>query len=147
IQPVLNLAATLMDLDCLEAAQGTLLHWRMFRRERGAAWSHPTDQFISAVGFFWSGEGGEAIDSLGLGLALAEPTGIRRGTLVGHSLRSLIAVHRGNLAMAEREVAAAEAEAATYGPQWRPDWMMWARALLLEARGRVADAVEVLARA
>src|SRR5437667_209795 len=147
IQPVLNLAATLMDLDCLEAAQGTLLHWRMFRRERGAAWSHPTDQFISAVGFFWSGEWDDAIDALGLGLDLAETTGIRRGTLVGHSLRSLIAVHRGDLAMAEREATAAEAEAAAYGPQWRPDWMMWARALLLEAEGRPEEALTTLALA
>jgi len=147
IQPVLNLAATLMDLDCLEAAQGTLLHWRMFRRERGAAWSHPTDQFISAVGFFWSGEWDDAIDALGLGLDLAETTGIRRGTLVGHSLRSLIAVHRGDLTMAEREATAAEAEAEAYGPQWRPDWMMWARALLLETEGRAHEALGALARA
>jgi DNA-binding CsgD family transcriptional regulator len=147
IQPVLNLAATLMDLDSLEAAQGTLLHWRMFRRERGAAWSHPTDQFISAVGYFWSGEWDDAIAALALGLDLAETTGIRRGTLVGHSLRSLIAVHRGDLATAEREATAAEAEAATNGPQWRPDWMMWARALLLEAEGRPDEALTTLALA
>jgi DNA-binding CsgD family transcriptional regulator/tetratricopeptide (TPR) repeat protein len=147
IQPVLNLAATLMDLDSLEAAQGTLLHWRMFRRERGAAWSHPTDQFISAVGYFWSGEWDDAIAALALGLDLAETTGIRRGTLVGHSLRSLIAVHRGDLATAEREATAAETEAATNGPQWRPDWMMWARALLLEAEGRPEEALTTLALA
>src|SRR5207248_47700 len=93
-------------------------------------------------------------DEVGAGVALgnlavdlAETTGIRRGTLVGHSLRSLIAVHRGDLTMAEREATAAEAEAAAYGPQWRPDWMMWARALLLEAEGRPHEALQALARA
>jgi DNA-binding CsgD family transcriptional regulator len=56
-------------------------------------------------------------------------------------------VHRGDLATAEREAAAAEAEAATNGPQWRPDWMMWARALLLEAEGRPGEALNTLALA
>src|SRR5438128_1758933 len=88
-------APSLMDLDCLEAAQATLLHWRQFRRQRGAAWNHPTDQFVSAIGYFWSGEWNLAITALQMGVDLADTTGIRRGTLVGHSLRALIAVHQG----------------------------------------------------
>jgi len=146
-QPVLNLAASLMDLDCLEAARATLLHWRQFRRQRGAAWNHPTDQFVSAIGYFWSGEWNLAITALQMGVDLADTTGIRRGTLVGHSLRALIAVHQGDLGIAERELIAAEADAKSTGPQWRPDWMMWARALLLEADGRIGEALRTLTRA
>ncbi len=144
MQPVLNLAASLMDLDCLDGAQTTLLQWRRFRRARGASWSHPTDQFVSAVGSFWSGDWDDAIRAIGTGLDLAETTGIRRGTLVGHSLQALIAVHRDDLGTAERGAAAAEAEHATTGPQWRPDWMVWARALLLEAEGRREDALRTM---
>ena len=82
-----------------------------------------------------------------MGVDLADTTGIQRGTLVGHSLRALIAVHQGDLGTAEREVAAAEANAKSTGPQWRPDWMMWARALLLEADGRTGEALRTLRRA
>jgi DNA-binding CsgD family transcriptional regulator len=147
IVPVLALAASLTDLDCLEEAQAMLKYWQRFRLERGGAWRHPTEHFISAVGSFWSGDWDDAIRAVGAALDLVEATGVRRGTLIGHSLRSLIALHRGDLVTAEREVAAAEGEAATTGPQGRPDWMMWARALLLEAQGQQEEALTTLAHA
>ncbi|GAC1369039.1 MAG: LuxR family transcriptional regulator [Actinomycetota bacterium] len=144
---VLNLVATLMDLDRLQDAQVTLGYWQRFRREPGAGCNHPILQIVGAIGHFWSGEWDHAIASLQSGLDLAETTGIRLGTLVGHSLRCLIALHRGDLALAGREAAAGEAAAAIAGPQWRPDWTMWARALLLEAGGRGAEALRVLTKA
>jgi DNA-binding CsgD family transcriptional regulator len=142
-QPILNLAAALMNLDAVEAAQDTLQHWRRFRDERGAT-GHPADHFITATGSFWSGDWDGAIRALSAGRDLAEITGIRRGSIAGHSLRSLIALHRGDLAGAEREVAAAEMEAANAGLHGQPDWMIWARALLLEAQGRRDEALSAL---
>ena len=142
-QPVLNLAAALMDLDAPGGARETVRHWRRLRQERGDC-AHPTDRFVLAIGSFWSGDWDDAVRALSAGLDLAEITGIRRGSLVGHSLRSLIALHRGDITGADREAAAAEAEAETTGPEWRPDWMMWARGLVLEAQGRPEVALGAL---
>ena len=47
----------------------------------------------------------------------------------------------------EEEAAAAEAEYESFGAQWRPDLMMWAKALLLEAGGRHEEALRLLAKA
>src|SRR5207302_1744884 len=48
---------------------------------------------------------------------------------------------------ADREATAAEEDAQTSGPQWRANWMMWARALVLEAQGKGDSALRMLTKA
>lgn len=140
ILPVLNLAATLMDLDAAEASLATLARWQQARRDRGVAWRHPGEECIVAVGAFLSGDWDAAASALGRGLDLAVTTGVRQPALL-NSVRALIAVHRGDLATAGSALAAAQGSSSIGGPNWRPDWPMLARALLLEARGQVAEAL------
>jgi DNA-binding CsgD family transcriptional regulator len=64
--------------------------------------------------------------------------------LPAHALAGLIALHRDDLLAAEQHVAAAEAEAAAGAPAYGTDLMVLARALVLEATGDVATAVEVI---
>ena len=147
LQLTLMRSLMLFDLDRLEEAQHDLRRGRFARERRGARWNLPTYHYVSAMGRFHSGEWDEAIAQFDSASDFAEEVIVYQAQLAGHSTRSLIALHRGDMSTAEREAAAAEATARTSGPQWRPDWMMWARALLAEAAGREADALRLLAKA
>ncbi len=57
---------------------------------------------------------------------------------------SLIGLHRGDVRGAH-EAATAAAELAGTGHRFRAQWATWARALLLEAEGKIADALATLA--
>ena len=60
-------------------------------------------------------------------------------------MQSLILLHRNDLPGAREAAEAAEAELAVTGPRYRSHWAQWARALILEADGRAAEAYAVLA--
>ncbi|HLI57791.1 MAG TPA: LuxR C-terminal-related transcriptional regulator, partial [Actinomycetota bacterium] len=145
--PVLTLASALVDADRPGDAQQLLERWRRLRLSGGAGWNHPVDHIISGIGRFWSGDWDEALASLSLGFDIGETTGVRRAAVAGRSVASLIALHRGDLVTAEQEVAAAEADYESTAPQWRADWMFWARALRTEADGRRAEALQTLVKA
>jgi DNA-binding NarL/FixJ family response regulator len=79
---------------------------------------------------------------------LADEYGMRlHGTVFSHSIHTVIAVHRGNLGDAQRAVAAADQELAATGPQLGSDWLLWAKALVLEARGQPDASLVTLCRA
>ena len=144
--PPFSFAGCLLDLDRTQEALETI---RAYRRllAPDSAWDHPFEHLLFATAAFQAGEWGRAITALQLVHDAAETSGNRRSVSPAHAMRSLIALHRGDLGTAEQEVEAAEADARSTGPQWRPDWMMWARALLLEAQGRPEEALGVLTKA
>jgi DNA-binding CsgD family transcriptional regulator len=146
LQLTLMHAVMLMDLDQLEDAQHALRRGRFARERRGSRWNLASYHFVSAIGRFLSGEWDEAIAQFNSAMDFAEEVTIRQGELVGHSVRSMIALHRGDLLTAGTEAMLAEADAFS-SPQWRPDWMMWARALLLEAEGLEAEGLGMLTKA
>jgi DNA-binding CsgD family transcriptional regulator len=63
------------------------------------------------------------------------------------SLRALIALHRGDVLSAESHVAAAEQAVAAGAPQHAIDLMVLARARVLEAGGKVEEALQAVAEA
>jgi DNA-binding CsgD family transcriptional regulator len=69
------------------------------------------------------------------------------GTVFSHSIHAVIAVHRDDLPDAERAVAAAERELAATGPQPGWDYLLWADALVREARGQPDGSLATLCRA
>jgi len=137
----------LIDVDRTEDAQSALRRGREARERRGARWNLAPYHFVSALGRFWSGEWDEAIAQFDSAMDFAEEVVVRQGEVVGHAVRSMIALHRGDLATADREATAAEEDAQTSGPQWRANWMMWARALVLEAQGKGDSALRMLTKA
>ncbi|HWD09464.1 MAG TPA: LuxR C-terminal-related transcriptional regulator, partial [Actinomycetota bacterium] len=145
LQLTLMHALMLMDVDALDEAQNALRQGRHARERRGARWNLPSYHFVSAIGQYFSGNWDEAIAQFESAMDFAQEVVVYQGQLVGHSLRSMIALHRGDSAVAEREIASAEAEAYGIGPQWRPDWMLWAKGLKSESEGRVAEAMRTLA--
>jgi DNA-binding CsgD family transcriptional regulator/tetratricopeptide (TPR) repeat protein len=144
LQPVLAVSAALIECERYGEALELLASSRRQRLTRGAGWNHPLDHLLSGIARFWVGDWDEALASLSLGLDIAETTGMRRGTVDGRALSGLIFLHRGDLAAARAEVSAAEADAGESGPPWRPDWILWARALVTEAAGDAAGALTTL---
>jgi DNA-binding CsgD family transcriptional regulator len=135
----------LLDLDRLEEAGRALQQGRRLSEELGAKWSLPIYQWASALARFAAGDWDDAGAECEACVELAEDVGTRRGVLFSHSLRSVIALHRGDLAAAEQAAAAAERELAQTGRQHGLEyWVLLARALLLEAAGRPEAACEAL---
>jgi DNA-binding CsgD family transcriptional regulator len=137
----------LMALDRLEEGQTALQRGRRLVEELGAKGCLPAYHWASALGHFWSGAWDDALADCAVSLDLAAEIGTRQGMVFTHALRSIIALHRGNLELAEEAVGAAEDEFAEMGTQYGVEWMMLARSLLLEARGQADAAYSVLCNA
>jgi DNA-binding CsgD family transcriptional regulator len=135
----------LLDMDRVEEAGHALQRGRRLSEELGATWSLPIYQWASALARYVAGDWDDASAECEACLELAEDIGTRRGVLFSHSLTSIIALHRGDLAAAEQAAAAAERELAQTGRQAGLEyWVLLARALLLEAAGQPEAACEVL---
>jgi tetratricopeptide (TPR) repeat protein len=93
---------------------------------------------------FFDGRWDDAIVEAETAVALADEIGARLGLVSVHSIIAMIALHRNDFHKAEQELARAEAEFATAGPAPYSSWLMWARALLEEAHGNLAQALRAL---
>jgi DNA-binding CsgD family transcriptional regulator/tetratricopeptide (TPR) repeat protein len=141
----LFLGGCLHELDRVEEGQAALQRGRRLAEELGAKRELPLYYWALAQGCFWTGEWDDALAECQACLELAEEYGMRlHGTLFSHSIRALIALHRGDLPAAERAVAAAERELASTGPQLGFDWLGWSRALVLEAVAQPEAALATL---
>jgi DNA-binding CsgD family transcriptional regulator len=137
-------AALMLDVDDIDGAQQAVERGRRLSEQLGTAWNLPMYHLISAVGLFWSGAWADAVSEFEAGRELADEIGGRIGMVAAFGLRSMIALHRGNLHEAEEMATAGERELAATGPQYRANWALWARALILERRGEVEAAYQVM---
>ena len=135
----------LMELDRLADARSTLVSGRRISEGIGVRWALPSYQVFLAVERFLAGEWDDALGEVDAGVELGEETGERYSLVLGFSVASLIALHRGDLRRAEEEVERATAELVTCGPRFRSHWVAWARALVLEATDAFPEAFARLA--
>jgi DNA-binding CsgD family transcriptional regulator len=135
----------LLELDRFGEARSTLQDGRRVGEQLGLHWSLPLYEVFLAMERFLAGEWDDAIAGFEAALDLATETGERYSLVLVESVRSLIALHRGDLRHAEHAAARAERELAATGPRYRSHWAMWARALLLEAEGATREAYAALA--
>jgi DNA-binding CsgD family transcriptional regulator/tetratricopeptide (TPR) repeat protein len=141
----LFLGGSLHELDRVEEGQAALQRGRRLAEELGAKRELPLYYWALAQGCFWMGEWDDALAECQACLELAEEYGMRlHGTVFSHSIRALIALHRGDQPAAERAVAAAKRELASTGPQLGFDWLGWSHALVLEAVGQPEAALATL---
>jgi DNA-binding CsgD family transcriptional regulator len=144
----LFLGGCLHDNDRLAEGQAALQRGRRISEQLGAKRDLPFYSWALAQGCLWSGEWDDALAECRACLELAAEYDLRlHGTVFSHSIQAVIAVHRGDLPTAGQAVAAAERELAATGPQLGWDWLLWANALLLEARGQPEGSLAVLCRA
>ena len=134
----------LARLDHFAEASGTIQRGRAAAETFGIADAVPVYHYQAAYVAFLQGRLDDALAELAAHQQLAAETGI--GWHVAYeSLRALIALHRDELVAAERHVAAAEREAAAGAPPYGSDLMVLARALVLEAAGDPAPALDAMA--
>jgi DNA-binding CsgD family transcriptional regulator len=144
----LFLGGCLLDTDQLAAGQAALQRGRRLSEELGAKRDLPFYHWALATGHLWAGDWDDALAECQACLELADEYGLRlHGTVFSYSIHAVIAVHRGNLGDAHKAVAAADQELAATGPQLGSDWLLWAKALVLEARGQPDASLASLCRA
>jgi tetratricopeptide repeat protein len=138
-------AHILISLDRLDEARTTIETGRRISEELGIRWPLAHYHAVRALERFLAGHWDDAIAEIETDTGLAGVPGesydhllLRRGVL------SLIRLHRNDLSDAWDAVDATPGELPGTGAGYRTDWFAWARALLLEASGELAQALETL---
>ena len=134
----------LVELDELEEARSAFDADRRISEELGVRWHLPA--YLNARGAerFIAGEWDDAIAELEASAGLAEETGSTYTLAYALALLSLISLHRNDLSRAAEAASAAVGQLEA-GARYRAQWALWARALVLEADGKIADAHAALA--
>ena len=132
----------LIAADLLEEAEHVLQAGRRIAGELGHAWSLPLFHAYLGATRFVAGEWDDAIAEFEASMEIADEVGIRMVafTAVAGWLGA-IRVHRDELEAAEETVTRAERFLAEGGPRTGMGILIWARALLAEARGDVEAAI------
>ena len=138
-------AFILVELDQFRDARSALDADRRVSEELGLRWHLPAHQNTSGAERFITGEWDDAIAELEAGAGLAEETGSKYTLAYTLAVLSLISLHRNDLSRAQEAADAAAAQLAETGARYRSQWVIWAQALLLEARGECAEALSILA--
>ena len=137
-------ANILVRLDRLEDARATLRASQRTYEELGIRWPLPSIAVSLGLERFLAGEWDDALAELESGLDLAGEIGETYSVPYAHSVMSLISLHRNDLDRAAVCAEAASRELAGRGPQYRISWAAWPQALVLEAHGHRAQALETM---
>jgi DNA-binding CsgD family transcriptional regulator len=101
---------------------------------------------VTAAERFLTGEWDDAIAELEASIQLATETRQAYGLILGRSMLSVISLHRNDLGRAGEATTAAPGQLAETGPGYRAHLALWARALSLEAGGKITAALATLAK-
>jgi DNA-binding CsgD family transcriptional regulator len=142
-QPHGAYAMTLLELDRIDDAREALARGRPLLEQYGGRANVATSDFLLAIIEFCSGRWDDAMAAIEAGLDIAEQT-VSAWRVDMMPVRSLIALHRGELDLAEAALSEAEAAFATGEPCYRPTWLPWVRSQLLEATGSTERALDTL---
>ena len=135
----------LIALGRLDEARSALETGMRISEEPGIPWGFTHYQLARALERFLAGHWDDAVAEIETDTGLAGVPGESYSLLLGHSVLSLIRLHRNDLPGARGAAGAGPADLPGTGAGYRADWAAWARALLLEADGERADALETLA--
>ncbi len=135
----------LVELDRLDEARSTLEAGRRISEELGRGWHLPSYQMLRTAERFTAGEWDDAIAEVEASVEFADETGQGFGLIFSRSVLSLISLHRNDLSRAREAADTALGQLVESGVRYRTQWALWARALVLEADGNVADAFGTLA--
>jgi hypothetical protein len=139
-----NRLFSLQNLDRLDDAQWTLRTAAAFAAEHELP---ATLQVATAVQDYWLGRWDEALAEVGAitedapGVGLREPGAV---TMLLHGVAALIALHRDAPDLAAAHLDAADAVPASEAERENCDFLLMARALAAEQRGRPTEALEWL---
>lgn len=136
--------ALLIETDRLDDARDLAERTRAVAEEAGLALWLGTSLGLGARCDLLSGRWSDAGASAIAALEAAEDTQVWNEALVAYAIDALIALFSNDLEQTHSILEAAEACSAEHGPGFGFDWIPWPRALVLEAEGDAARALEVL---
>lgn len=137
----------LVELDRLDAAKATVAAGRRLHDELGVGWHRSTYQMVQAVERFVAGDWDDAVAEAEAVISLGEETGETYTFVTAEGVLSLVSLHRNDLRGAEAAIATAAPAVADSPGFYHGQWALWARSLVLEAKGEIADAFATLAAA
>jgi DNA-binding CsgD family transcriptional regulator len=145
-QPTLFRLLTLVDLERLDDALTELAEARRSISSTGVAWAVPVYHGLAAVVHLWRAGLDDAEAEANAGVAAAEDVGSPLASIWLHSLLAVTAIHRGELGVAEREVATAHDLMTRQVPLMGIDLLVLAEGRLQEARWGARAACETLSQ-
>jgi DNA-binding CsgD family transcriptional regulator len=136
--------ASLIELDRLDEAEEMLQAGRRLAESMGLVWSLPIYHGYIGVKRFVAGDFDGAVAEFEATLAIAEEVDVIVGVTTAASALAVIQLHRDDLSAAEQTVANAQRRLpeTSHPPGLRP--LVWAQALVREARGDLDDALSLL---
>jgi DNA-binding CsgD family transcriptional regulator len=134
----------LTALDRLDEARSTQETGMRISEQLGIAWGFAHYQLGRASERFLAGRWDDAVAELETDTEPASVPGESYRLLCRRGVLLLIRLHRNDLPGAREAAATAAGELSTGGAADRADWYAWAQALLLEADGEPAQALETL---
>jgi DNA-binding CsgD family transcriptional regulator len=137
-------ADILTALGRLDEASSSIETGMRISEELGIPWGFVLYQLARALERFLAGHWDDALAEIETDTGLAGVPGGSYNLLLRHSVLALIRLHRNDLPGAREAIGAAPGELPGTGAGYRADWYAWARALLLEASGELAQALETL---
>jgi DNA-binding CsgD family transcriptional regulator/tetratricopeptide (TPR) repeat protein len=132
----------LVEFDRFDEARSTIESGLRLSEEFGTGWPLAVYYHVRALERFLAGHWDDAVAEIQTGTGLVDVPGESFRPVLGRSVEALIRLHRNDLPGARDAVGAAPGELTDGG--YRADWFAWAQALLLEADGERADALETL---
>jgi DNA-binding CsgD family transcriptional regulator/tetratricopeptide (TPR) repeat protein len=130
----------LAETDRLDEARATIESGLRSSEELGIGWAFPVYYAVRALERFVAGHWDDALAEIGTGRGQLDVPGDWYRPVLGRGVEALIRLHRNDLPGAREAAAPGEVP----GGGYRDDWSAWARALLLEADGELADGLVML---
>lgn len=138
-------AQPLLLLDRIDEADQMLRSGLQMAEKLGLAWSLPLYHALLGAKGFIAGDWDGAIAELEAALALADEVGLHVGVIAATAAwLAVIQLQRDDIEAAERTLESAMGRLAEAGPQLGMGVLNWARAMVLESRGRQNEALGVL---
>lgn len=125
-------------------SEGALRRCRALSDELGTVWSTPFEHFAAAIRHWGAGDWDEMMAECDAGITFGERHGITLAAGFAWALKAGVHLYRRELTEVEHCLDAGDALLAAGGLQYGTDWLVWMRAMLLEARGDETAAVELL---
>ncbi|HUF83144.1 MAG TPA: LuxR C-terminal-related transcriptional regulator, partial [Acidimicrobiia bacterium] len=144
VHPNLFRGIALQSLGRHTDARRALDHGRALGEALGSGWALPIYHFLAALAHWDRGEWDDLLTEIDAGLSHSEERAFSIGQAWAYGTAGRVYVHRGQLDKAVDVLDKGDQLVAERGAQFGVDWIVLARALLLETQGRRAEGLDLL---